>query len=1580
MKREPFRGLAVALGLALFLCAVCIRIPSFAFRAALASSVPALPRPATEGPGVPENTAAQLPAGKVAPEGRTVVNSAPDDPGKVIIQLKSDPVAAFKSRLSAEGSLLSAARIERLRGYTDIVRSSQDQAIAALQAQGVTLQVRYRYNYLLNGLAASINPGDLERIQALPQVKAVYPDYQLRVLLNESVPLIGAPQVWAMTDGGGERATGQGIQVAVIDTGIDYSHPDLGGCFGPGCKVLGGWDFVNDDADPSDDHGHGTHCAGIIAANGSLKGVAPDAELYAYKACNANGACQSSDLIAAVERATNPDGDPASDDGVDVISMSLAQPGGSPDDILALVVDAAVEQGAVATVAVGNEGGSGYRTIGLPGTSRLAISVGASDKSDGLFSLSSRGPITGSWTLIKPDILAPGVSISSTVPDSGAWGSPTGYSYMSGDSMAVPHIAGCAALIRQLHPNWSPEMVKANLMNTAKDVGLDAYTQGAGRVQVDRAAQALALITPPSVGFGMIDGQSPVWTDTASLRLTNTSATSVSYSFAVSGTLPAGVTAGFDPISVTLEAGQSATVTFQLTVDNAVTPYLLQDPYFYEGRVIARPLVQGQPLAPPLAVPFTFGKTHYLEIAHWGAFRILIHDGVHQWLPQNGVWPPDPVTVLLPAGTYDVIAMGYLAKTWVVREGVVVSGSVHLDISEDEAVHTLTVAPRDKNGLPITTTECGFNQSVIHRASGIGLSLGPWSQPLLQPRLSDISSNYAWECRVDMAWGGDWYEFNQRLVGVSADSTYQNDPSDLRHVIYQFHPEPGVSTLTAEIWAQDRSGGGSGGPGIKETLSGPFIKNGYHIPFQDDFDRAYSYIIAYEEHTNRGQTYSPYMLVKAGGAVEAYLPTYAVPLFTTAGDTIHLRQAPPHWFTRFSNSARRVTVQPVAPDAAWFLNQACDRGYTPPLPYEVCRAGTQCTLGTLYFSGGPWQEMPPEDIYLLDPGTYSLTVSSDEYWIQDQPGRAQVVAEFDTTRADKDPPTMLTLNILYGGETTTLLPPSSACDIRFRVQDPGGLNQVALFYRLDGTWIPLSLANHADEYSAQFPGSSAAGYISLRVVAQDTAGNSLLYEAVPAFEVALASPTPIAPPDGWSTIHRQVAFDWYAVPEATHYRIQIDTTSAFTPSQRISATLTANTYTHTLAPGTWYWHVLAIDAAGNESPYSGLLSFSVGGAAEQPLQLTIDAGSDVVPSILQTSDGRLWVVWASDRPGQPRDLWYKTSHDGRNTWSPDTQLTTDLAWDSFPDLAQADDGALWVVWASTRSGTQIWSKTSHDGGTTWSTETQLTTGASENTEPAILQASDGRLWLVWTSGASIWFKTSDDGGVTWSAQTQITSTAYGSPAVAQAADGKVWVLWGVSGSCAYSIFGKSSGDGGATWSAEVQFTACGQNYAPSIVRTSDGTLVAMWTSFAIGAGDLWYRTSADNGITWSADTRWTLDPAQDREQDLWPLTDGKVAVAWDSLRAGNRDIWFGIIGQREDRPESTPTSTATCTLTRTPTPTPTKTPTLTVTATRTLTPTLTRTPVTPTVTPTESPTIAPSPTSTLRRGWIYLPLLRKVRR
>ena len=430
-----------------------------------------------------------------------------------------------KQNYSAISSLAAKIDNEHSQFKNDLVKIENDNNIKVHSLnKPASTQIHFEYKTALNGMAITTKRWVVEEIKKLPYVKSVYEDKEVRAYDNISNHVIGADSVWAKFG-----LTGKNIKIGILDTGIDYLHPDLGGGIGPSFKVLGGYDFINNDNDPIDDNGHGTHVAGIAAANGtSLKGVAPDASLYAFKVLDNTGSGLTSVVIAGIERALDPDQDTNTNDAVNIISMSLGGPG-DPDDPVSQAVDNATSAGVISVIAAGNSGPS-YKTIGSPGNARTALTVGATDNNDVIADFSSRGPSNNIFG-IKPDILAPGVGINSTKMGGG-------YISYNGTSMATPHVSGAAALILELHPDWTPAMIKSVLMVTAKDIGKDIWTQGNGRLDVYSAAKANTFISPASLSFGFVDLSQSVFTVIDTIKIYNFSSIQKSYSFSLSSNLP----------------------------------------------------------------------------------------------------------------------------------------------------------------------------------------------------------------------------------------------------------------------------------------------------------------------------------------------------------------------------------------------------------------------------------------------------------------------------------------------------------------------------------------------------------------------------------------------------------------------------------------------------------------------------------------------------------------------------------------------------------------------------------------------------------------------------------------------------------------------------------------------------------------------------------------------------------------------------------------------------------------------------------------------------------------------------------
>jgi subtilisin family serine protease len=319
-------------------------------------------------------------------------------------------------------------------------------------------------------------------------VNRVMLDRPVHASLDESVPQIGAPEVW---DAG---YTGAGVTVAVLDTGIDTSHPDLAG------KVIDEENFT--EADSVTDHfGHGTHVASTIAGSGAAsdgryKGVAPDADLMNGKVLDDNGFGSDSWVIAGMEWAAQ--------NGADVANLSLSACCGydGTDPVAQALNQLTAQYDTLFVVAAGNFGEIG---IGTPGVADAALTVGAVDKSDQLADFSSRGPRLNDFA-VKPNIMAPGVDITAARAAGTSLGSPVDdyYTSLSGTSMATPHVAGAAALLAQARPDLDASALKNALASTAVDVGYSWREQGTGRVDVARAVQQ-GVYAPAALDLGNLD-------------------------------------------------------------------------------------------------------------------------------------------------------------------------------------------------------------------------------------------------------------------------------------------------------------------------------------------------------------------------------------------------------------------------------------------------------------------------------------------------------------------------------------------------------------------------------------------------------------------------------------------------------------------------------------------------------------------------------------------------------------------------------------------------------------------------------------------------------------------------------------------------------------------------------------------------------------------------------------------------------------------------------------------------------------------------------------------------------------------
>jgi subtilisin family serine protease len=552
----------------------------------------------------------------------------------VLVELQEPPVTQIYAKMQAQAEVRAATTTQvtaATQAQLATIEQAQQSTLVALQA--LDAQVIYRNQRVYNGVAVRIATDKLAQLSQLPDVKAVHPLITKYPAAANNAPLSGAPVLWQGVNGLG--VTGAGITIAIVDTGVDYLHTDFGGPGAgyssnsptrigdvtgfPSAKVIGGYDFAGEhynadpdssayqsvpapDPDPMDCYAHGTHVAGIAAGYGvnsdgatyqgpynvatsfsNLRippGVAPEAKIYALKVFGCTGASEIVDQ--GIEWAVDPNGDGNLSDHVDVINLSLGSSYGAIDDPTSIASTNAVAAGVIMVASAGNSSDVTYVT-GSPAVADAVISVAAGQMTTNNFetiaNFSSRGPRRFDSAL-KPDVTAPGYRIISAGQGTGNGGVSN-----SGTSMAAPHVSGAMALLRQLHPDWRVEDLKALLMNsamtqirTSETTTATVYSPmriGAGQIDLEKAQRASVLAYNAdnpglvSVSFGAPE----VLSSTAALkniRVANKGNREAAYTLTYTGvTDTPGVTFNLPTQVITIAAGGFNNVPVVLSADAA---------------------------------------------------------------------------------------------------------------------------------------------------------------------------------------------------------------------------------------------------------------------------------------------------------------------------------------------------------------------------------------------------------------------------------------------------------------------------------------------------------------------------------------------------------------------------------------------------------------------------------------------------------------------------------------------------------------------------------------------------------------------------------------------------------------------------------------------------------------------------------------------------------------------------------------------------------------------------------------------------------------------------------------------------
>ena len=442
----------------------------------------------------------------------------PHPPGAAIIP--GEVIVRFQPHVSALGAEASL----HAKGLQPLEMS----------AKGSMLRLQVLPGQEAETIAQLMARGDVEFASYNHRVQAVETPNDPAFSQQWALQKIEASAAWDIYSGG------TNVIIAVIDSGADLNHPDLQ------ANLVPGWDFVNNDSLPDDDHGHGSHVAGITAAVGNngigITGVNWRAKIMPLKMLDASGNGSTYDLAQAVYYAVDHD--------ARVINMSLGAPGSAwPCDWpeVEAAFNYAVNHGVLLVVASGNDGQLG---VNCPGAYEQAMAVGSTTATDTRSYFSNYGP--------RLDIVAPGSSIYSTFY-SGS------YTTMSGTSMATPHVAGLAALLWSFAPALNANEVRNFIQNSADDLGPAGWDQyfGYGRINAKKTLDAISLQTTPAKLTLLIDDQ--LNQVSGSIQISTSNPDLINWTTTISPTVPwldvaspaSGlVSSSSSPVGVTLQANR----------------------------------------------------------------------------------------------------------------------------------------------------------------------------------------------------------------------------------------------------------------------------------------------------------------------------------------------------------------------------------------------------------------------------------------------------------------------------------------------------------------------------------------------------------------------------------------------------------------------------------------------------------------------------------------------------------------------------------------------------------------------------------------------------------------------------------------------------------------------------------------------------------------------------------------------------------------------------------------------------------------------------------------------------------------
>lgn len=974
------------------------------------------------------------------------------------------------------------------------------------------------YWRLFHGAAIRIEEqGTIARILALPYVSNIHLD-----ALVSSDGFAAEAGVRPAASHPAPTSGGRGIVVAVIDSGVDYNHPALGGGIGPGRRVIGGYDFINDDADPMDDNRHGTHVAGIIAARSAeLTGIAPEVSLLAYKVLNASGQGPLSATIAALERAIDPNGDGDFSDRADVINLSLGT-AGYADDPVAKAADRASALGAVVVAAVGNSGEE--HAIASPALARTVIGVGAVDGGGRVAEFSARGPAAGT-AAVKPDILAPGVLIRSTAIGGGAL-------TLSGTSMAAPYISGIAARILEQHPTWSPERVRASIVASGYPVpDAPVMAQGAGRIDVPTALSSRLFIDATSLGFGAIDRTVETFVATRSIRLRNEQEVPVTVT-AVIPDLPDGVRIIIPSPVLELPPGEDRELIVSLEVDTAVIDAGENPPFAVGGWL--------QIGSAPVYVPWSFVRAARVFTSYDRPFPQMVWSSSR--LARGSFRPLDPYTfeALLEPGRYDLAVLGQSEGEVqvIIREDLDLDGDLDLPITSAEAGFEIRPEASDPSGGALNRITTGthlytLTGRLLHSAQDRRWSL-ELPEDFTSLRTSDFGSRWSLllsETAVDISHGRMVVAQHPPVTDPEAQSVLRMLPGDYaeQHLAVHFPGDVAERNVwllprgvTRRIVEVGRRPEGIGIGNVPAEWAGTIWMS---PEVHDDYASGVQIGLYTGDPVMQGTSavVTPTIRRQQSGFISTRsMEPAPVPTETSSGDSLE-------WGAGTIWPSIAVDVIDVSPGkytwsgAVTLLGDRNEirRRETAKSAWRLLTSGGTVVTGGVLGLGSFFTEPSSSrrmEVLVASPETGNFESST---------GRLDIVM---SVTGDAEPPTLTSFGVMdHQGTVTRHLTTARSGKLVFSAADPKRTLEEALYQPIDehatrawarwpgnSGWTPLELRLTGEDagresdigrpaagfiYEADLEDAGVAGYASLRIEIRDRTGNLTTWTLEPAIRV-----------------------------------------------------------------------------------------------------------------------------------------------------------------------------------------------------------------------------------------------------------------------------------------------------------------------------------------------------------------------------------------------------------------------------------------------------------------------------------------------